>query len=82
MKMTSRGIAPRPIFALECVRARPLADEAPCAVPKVYLSPHAAGQTVDTYLRQGRAMVEEVERFLTGERLQYEIAAAALATMA
>jgi phosphoglycerate dehydrogenase-like enzyme len=51
-------------------------------LPNVFLSPHAAGQTVDTYLRQGRAMVDEVHRFLLGEPLKYQISAAALATMA
>lgn len=72
------------IFAiLDVFAEEPLAAQSPLrTLPNVYLSPHAAGQTVDTYLRQGRAMVAEVERFLTGKKLQYEISAAALATMA
>jgi phosphoglycerate dehydrogenase-like enzyme len=48
----------------------------------VWLSPHAAGHTIDTHKRQGRAMVDEVIRQLAGEDLQYVISAAALATMA
>lgn len=48
----------------------------------VYLSPHAAGHTVDTHKRQGHAMVEEVIRFLNGDDLRYAIPASALATMA
>lgn len=72
------------IFAILDVFAQePLAADSPLQqLSNVYLSPHAAGQTADTYLRQGRAMVAEVERFLAGERLEYEISAAALATMA
>lgn len=36
---------------------------------------HAAGHTIDTHLRQGRAMIDEVRRFLHGEPLRYEITA-------
>ncbi len=72
------------IFAvLDVFAAEPLAADSPLrTLSNVYLSPHAAGQTVDTYLRQGRAMVAEVERYLNGEDLRYEISAAALSTMA
>lgn len=72
------------IFAvLDVFAQEPLRADSPLrTLPNVYLSPHAAGQTADTYLRQGRAMVAEVERFLTSEKLKYEISAAALSTMA
>lgn len=72
------------IFAvLDVFAEEPLAADSPLRqLSNVYLSPHAAGQTADTYLRQGRAMVAEVERFLAGEKLQFEISPAALATMA
>ncbi len=72
------------IFAiLDVFAEEPLATESPLRkLPNVYLSPHTAGQTADTYLRQGRAMVAEVERFLNKKDLQYEISPAALATMA
>jgi len=59
MKMTSTRIAPRPIFAPEMCSRTPLADEAPCAVSKVYLSPHAAGQTV-THTCARTAMVRRL----------------------
>jgi phosphoglycerate dehydrogenase-like enzyme len=48
----------------------------------VFISPHAAGHTIDTHKRQGRAMVDEVIRLLEEEPLQYVISASALATMA
>lgn len=69
--------------ALDVFANEPLPDPSPLReLPNVYLSPHAAGQTVNTYRRQGRAMVEEVARALSGEPLQYAIPASALATMA
>lgn len=52
------------------------------SLPNVFLSPHAAGHTIDTHKRQGAAMVDEVIRFLNGDDLQYVISPAALATMA
>jgi phosphoglycerate dehydrogenase-like enzyme len=72
------------IFAvLDVFAQEPLPADSPLReLRNVFLSPHAAGQTVDTYLRQGRAMVAEVERFLNGEPLRYQVSAAALATMA
>lgn len=61
----------------------PLPADSPFrAVRNVYLSPHAAGHTVDTHLRQGQAMVDEVRRLIAGEALQYEIQPERLATMA
>jgi phosphoglycerate dehydrogenase-like enzyme len=72
------------IFAvLDVFAQEPLPADSPLReLVNVFLSPHAAGQTVDTYLRQGRAMVAEVERYLKGKPLQYQVSAAALATMA
>ncbi|MBO0777599.1 MAG: hydroxyacid dehydrogenase [Ktedonobacteraceae bacterium] len=52
------------------------------ALPNVLLSPHAAGHTIDTHLRQGQAMVDEVRRFLAGEALHYEITPAMYSIMA
>jgi phosphoglycerate dehydrogenase-like enzyme len=43
------------------------------SLPNVLLSPHAAGHTIDSHLRQGQAMIEEIQRFLLGEALRYEI---------
>ncbi|MGB3331045.1 MAG: hydroxyacid dehydrogenase [Thermomicrobiales bacterium] len=74
----NRIFAALDVFAIE-----PLGVGSPLReMVNVYLSPHAAGQTADTYLRQGRAMVDEVERYLAGEPLQYEVSVGALSTMA
>lgn len=72
------------IFAILDVFAQePLPADSPLRrLTNVFLSPHAAGHTVDTHKRQGRAMVDEVIRFLDGEDLRYVISASALATMA
>jgi phosphoglycerate dehydrogenase-like enzyme len=43
------------------------------SLPNVVISPHEAGHSIDSYARQGMAMVEEVERFLRGEPLQHQI---------
>lgn len=72
------------IFAILDVFAKePLpVDSRLRTLTNVFLSPHAAGHTIDTHKRQGRAMVEEVIRLLNGEDLRYVISASALATMA
>jgi phosphoglycerate dehydrogenase-like enzyme len=72
------------IFAvLDVFDQEPLPVDAPIrALPNVVLSPHIAGRTADTYLRQGDAMVEEVRRFLSGDPLRYEVTPAMLPTMA
>jgi phosphoglycerate dehydrogenase-like enzyme len=68
---------------LDVFNAEPLPLESPFrALPNVLLSPHAAGHTLDTHLRQGQAMVNEVQRFLHGEPLQYEITPAMYSMMA
>ncbi|MDQ3656435.1 MAG: hydroxyacid dehydrogenase [Chloroflexota bacterium] len=75
---TGRISAVLDVFAVE-----PLPIESPLRqLTNVYLSPHAAGHTVDTHKRQGHAMVEEVIRLLGGEELRYVISPSALATMA
>jgi phosphoglycerate dehydrogenase-like enzyme len=69
--------------ALDVFAEEPLPTESPFRqLPNVLLSPHAAGHTVDTYRRQGQAMVDEVGRLLRGESLRYEITPAMLPTMA
>ncbi len=42
-------------------------------MPNVYLSPHCAGHTRESYVRQGLSAVEEVRRFFAGETLKQEI---------
>jgi phosphoglycerate dehydrogenase-like enzyme len=69
--------------ALDVFSIEPLPIDSPFrALPNVILSPHAAGHTTDTYLRQGQAMVEEVRRYLRGEPLLFEVSAQKLPTMA
>lgn len=75
---TGRIVAALDVFAEEPL---PL-DSRFRALPNVLLSPHLAGRTEDTYFRQGQAMVDEVQRFLRGEPLRYEITAAMLPVMA
>ena len=80
------------VTELKCGRIRAILDvfdEEPLPassplrqLPNVYLSPHAAGHTQDSHWRQGDLIVDEVERFIRGERLQYEISAAAMRHMA
>lgn len=72
------------IFAiLDVFATEPLpADSQLRSLSNVFLSPHAAGHTIDTHKRQGKTMVEEVVRFLNGEELRYVISASALSTMA
>lgn len=69
--------------ALDVFEQEPLPVDAPIRkVPNVVLSPHLAGHTDETYARQGQAMVDEVQRFLRGEPLRYEIPAVMLPVMA
>lgn len=68
---------------LDVFDTEPLPADSPFrSLPNVILSPHAAGHTSDTYLRQGRAMVEEVGRYLRGTPMTYEVTAQMLPTMA
>jgi phosphoglycerate dehydrogenase-like enzyme len=69
--------------ALDVYSQEPLPLDNPFrALPNALLSPHAAGHTIDTHLRQGQAMVDEVQRFLRGDPLHYEITADMFAIMA
>jgi phosphoglycerate dehydrogenase-like enzyme len=69
--------------ALDVFATEPLPANSPFrTLTNVILSPHSAGHTTDTYLRQGKAMVEEVRRYLCGEPLVFEVSAQMLPTMA
>jgi phosphoglycerate dehydrogenase-like enzyme len=48
----------------------------------VFLTPHIAGASQQARLRQGQFMVDEIERFLTGEPLRYRVTLEMLETMA
>jgi phosphoglycerate dehydrogenase-like enzyme len=69
--------------ALDVFATEPLPFDSPFrSLPNVILSPHAAGHTSDTYLRQGQAMVEDVGRYIRGEQLVFEVSVEMLPTMA
>jgi phosphoglycerate dehydrogenase-like enzyme len=69
--------------ALDVFPDEPLpADSEWCQWPGLLLSPHAAGHTVDSHLRQGAASVNEVLNFLRGDPLLYEVCADQTAMLA
>lgn len=68
---------------LDVFEPEPLPTESPFRrLDNVVLTPHVAGRTVESRQRQGRAMVEEIARFLAGEPLHHRIAADQYAIMA
>jgi phosphoglycerate dehydrogenase-like enzyme len=69
--------------ALDRFAPEPLALDSPYRrLENVLLSPHTAAAALDTHLRQGAAMVDEIERFFTGEPLRYRISPERFALMA
>ncbi len=59
---------------LDVTYSEPPAEDSPLlTLPNVMLTPHLAGSTNDECQRMGRYMVEELERFITGETLRYSI---------
>jgi len=69
--------------ALDVFESEPLPEDSPLrGLENVFLTPHRAGQTVETYLKQGSAMVDEVERFLLGQPLRYTVLLEQYGTMA
>ncbi|WP_342361849.1 hydroxyacid dehydrogenase [Terrarubrum flagellatum] len=68
---------------LDVFDIEPLPPDDPLrGLPNVWLSPHAAGHSADTYALQGGAAVDDIARFLRGEPLRHEVSPAMLATMA
>jgi phosphoglycerate dehydrogenase-like enzyme len=64
----------RIVAALDVFQPEPLPEDSPLRrLPNVILSPHVAGSTRASNLRQGAAMVEELARFFAGEPLRYAI---------
>jgi len=51
-------------------------------LPNVFLTPHIAGAVGTERLRLGQMAIEEVERFVAGERLEFEIEPALLERLA
>jgi phosphoglycerate dehydrogenase-like enzyme len=69
--------------ALDVFDAEPLPVDSPFrALPNVLLTPHLAGQTRETYVKQGLVAVEELERFFAGQPLRYRVDPAAYDRMA
>ena len=59
---------------LDVFNPEPLLPDSPLrGMENVFLTPHMAGQSDDTRLRQGAAMVDELEHFLNDEPLRYPI---------
>jgi phosphoglycerate dehydrogenase-like enzyme len=75
---TGRFAAMLDVFATEPLPV----DDRLRHLPNVLLAPHAAGHTQDTYHQQGAVCVDEIERFLSGEPLQFEVRPDMLRTMA
>jgi phosphoglycerate dehydrogenase-like enzyme len=60
--------------ALDVFDTEPLPVASPFrGLPNVMLTPHLAGQTRETYVKQGLVAVEELERFFAGKPLRYRI---------
>jgi phosphoglycerate dehydrogenase-like enzyme len=69
--------------ALDVYEREPLAEDSPLRTSaNAIISPHAAGHTHETYLRQGASAVDEVLRFLSRQPLTHRITSQMLATMA
>ncbi|SFA74093.1 D-3-phosphoglycerate dehydrogenase [Poseidonocella pacifica] len=60
--------------AIDTFDIEPLPQDDPLRTQgNVYLSPHCAGHTRESYIRQGLAAVEDVRRYFAGETLKQEI---------
>jgi phosphoglycerate dehydrogenase-like enzyme len=72
------------LFAvLDVTDPEPALPESPLfTLPNVVVTPHIAGPLNTEYRRVGRAMVEELRRFVNGEPLRYEITRERASTLA
>lgn len=60
--------------ALDVFEPERLPEDSPFrGLSNVFLTPHRAGQTAETYRKQGEVMVDEVERFFSGQPLRYRV---------
>lgn len=93
---TSRGAVVNEADLVACAQERPdlafyldvtepeppVKESALYDLPNVFVTPHIAGAAGNEHARLGQAMVDECQRFLAGEPLQWEIRREALARMA
>jgi phosphoglycerate dehydrogenase-like enzyme len=71
------------IAALDVFHQEPLPLASPLrSLPNVLLSPHIAALTTETLFLQGQMVVDEVQRFVTGQPLLYEVKPEMLSIMA
>ena len=69
--------------ALDVFDEEPLPTDSPLrGLPNVLLTPHRAAATVECYLEMGEIVAAEIERYVAGSALQYELTEADLARMA
>lgn len=69
--------------ALDVFDPEPLPSDSPFRqLDNVFITPHIAAATIQARHRQGRTIVEEVQRFLNGDPLRYQITLEALDIMA
>ena len=69
--------------ALDVFEPEPLPLDSPFRqLDSVVLTPHVAGNTLETRLCQGQAMLDEIERYITGAPLQHRIRPEQYAIMA
>ena len=69
--------------ALDVFEQEPLSTDSPFrSLDNVVLTPHIAGASRQARIRQGGYMVDEIQRFYSGQPLQFEVTAAMLETMA
>ncbi|HLV35592.1 MAG TPA: hydroxyacid dehydrogenase [Spirillospora sp.] len=62
------------VAALDVFDPEPLPDDSPFRkLDNVILTPHIAGASKQARIRQGNIIVDEIERFFTGEALQYRV---------
>lgn len=71
------------VAALDVFEKEPLVQDSPFFdLPNVIVTPHAAGHSVESHHAQGQAMVDEIQRFLAGQPLRFQVSKAQLAIMA
>jgi phosphoglycerate dehydrogenase-like enzyme len=69
--------------SLDVFDQEPLPEDSPFReLDNAILTPHVAGGTIEARRRQGQYMVEEMQRFLAGEPLRFEVTKDMLDTMA